>query len=318
MRTAVARVTAEVVHGKTALTELTYRAPARLHAMNTPGTVDVGAAWCMAGEYGGGLLGGDKTELHVRVQAGATLTLSTQGATKVYKTKQDGKVTQQFLHSTVEEGGLFLYTPDPILPYTDARYSQSQRFDIQPGGSVVVVDMCGSGREASGERWAFDSYSSRSMYFTAEPMGDGQNSSGTQHEPELALLLNEAVSLESCSRGRVNWAMDLAGVERNAFGSVVAIGPRAAEIVSKLKQAAAALSVQGGTRVANSVHEAAALFDLPELSGSVCMGVSPIGPEESGMVARLAAESPDDIVRIIHRCAQPLPKPSVCAGAVEV
>jgi len=86
MRTGIAKVSARVTdHGRTALTEMVHRAPARVHPLKTPGAEKAGAAWCMLGEYGGGLLGGDQMAFTALADAGATLTLSTQGATKVVK-----------------------------------------------------------------------------------------------------------------------------------------------------------------------------------------------------------------------------------------
>jgi len=85
LRATVKKSTDNKNNGATVLAEITHQAPARLHPISTADTAKKGSAWCMLGEYGGGLLGGDQTNLDVRVDAGATLTLSTQGATKVLK-----------------------------------------------------------------------------------------------------------------------------------------------------------------------------------------------------------------------------------------
>ena len=73
---------ASINENKTVLTEITHQAPARLHPISTADTSKAGSAWCMLGEYGGGLLGGDTAAIDVNVDHNATLTLSTQGATK--------------------------------------------------------------------------------------------------------------------------------------------------------------------------------------------------------------------------------------------
>jgi len=40
-------------------------------------------------------------------------------------------------------------------------FEQRQRFELSPGASLLLVDGLVSGREARGERWAFDRYLSR-------------------------------------------------------------------------------------------------------------------------------------------------------------
>ena len=63
------------------------------------GVTRAGAAWCVTGEYGAGLVGGDELDLDVAVDRGATLMISSQGSCKVYKSKQDKKRTKQRLRA---------------------------------------------------------------------------------------------------------------------------------------------------------------------------------------------------------------------------
>jgi urease accessory protein len=128
MRRGVARLKADVVYGKTRITELSHRAPSRLHPMQTPGATRVGAAWCAMGEYGGGLLGGDCVDMDVAVGPDATLLLSSQGSTKVFKSRGDGQASRQTLHASVADGGLLVVGFDPVIPFAAAKYEQTQSY----------------------------------------------------------------------------------------------------------------------------------------------------------------------------------------------
>ena len=51
------------------------------------------------------------------MEAGAALLLTTQASTKVYRTKRDGIAATQSLNATVDDGGLLVLAPDPVVPY---------------------------------------------------------------------------------------------------------------------------------------------------------------------------------------------------------
>jgi urease accessory protein len=52
-------------------------------------------------------------------------------------------------------------TPDPVVCFADARYTQLQQYDVASGGGLIVLDWFTSGRHRSGERWAFAHYEAR-------------------------------------------------------------------------------------------------------------------------------------------------------------
>jgi len=113
------------------------------------------AAWIYASSYGGGLVDGDAVAVDVDVAPGASSFVSTQASTKVYRSfRGTGTATD----ARVGEGGLLVLAPDPVVCYAGARYRQSQRFTVDAGASLVLVDWVTSGRRAAGERWEFDEY----------------------------------------------------------------------------------------------------------------------------------------------------------------
>jgi urease accessory protein len=116
------------------------------------------AAWIYTSTYGGGLVDGDHIALHVDVGQDAALFLSTQAATKVYRSAGGTKAN---VYATVAARGLLVAAPDPIVCFAGARYEQTQDFELVDDGSIVLMDSFSSGRRAFGERWAFEEYVSR-------------------------------------------------------------------------------------------------------------------------------------------------------------
>lgn len=100
--------------------------------------------------YGGGLVAGDRVNLHVTVEPNARLALLTQGSTKVYKTL--GLRSSQSLTATVEDAALVLL-PDPVQPFRDSAFEQRQVFQVTPASSLLVLDWVSAGRTARGEKW---------------------------------------------------------------------------------------------------------------------------------------------------------------------
>lgn len=117
-------------------------------------------AWAFMASFGGGLVDGDSLHLEVDVGARATGLLSTQSATKVYRSPRG---CRQELHARVGEEGLLVLLPDPVACFADARYEQLTSVTLAPRASLVLLDAFTCGRAARGERWAFARYVSRTL-----------------------------------------------------------------------------------------------------------------------------------------------------------
>mmetsp|Transcript_19368 Transcript_19368/g.62048 ORF Transcript_19368/g.62048 Transcript_19368/m.62048 type:complete len:287 (-) Transcript_19368:362-1222(-) len=116
---------------------------------------EVGAMWAFALTFGGGLVGGDSVRFDVEVAARASLVLTTQSSTKVYKQRRVGEApTEQIVTAKVARGGLLCVTPHPVTCFRDACFHQAQRFLLEEGASLVYVDWITSGRTAGhNEEW---------------------------------------------------------------------------------------------------------------------------------------------------------------------
>ncbi|MDY7225795.1 urease accessory protein UreD [Hyalangium rubrum] len=117
-------------------------------------------AWAYMASFGGGLVDGDSVHLEVDVGARATGLLSTQSATKVYRSPRG---CRQTLHARVGEEALLVLLPDPVACFANARYDQETSVTLAPGASLVLLDAFTCGRAARGERWAFSRYTARTL-----------------------------------------------------------------------------------------------------------------------------------------------------------
>jgi urease accessory protein len=97
---------------------------------------------------GGGLVNGDSIALDVKVGAGASLVLTTQASTKVFR-----GVATQALSAEVE--GLLVSVPEPVACFRDATYEQDTTLSLGPSASAIAVEGFTSGRAAFGDRWDF-------------------------------------------------------------------------------------------------------------------------------------------------------------------
>jgi len=104
--------------------------------------------------------GGDDVVLEDYVREGANAYLSTQAATKVYRSTASTSVA---LRAAIARDATLIAVPDPVMCFAGSSYRQDQRFELDEAGSLVFVDWLSSGRHATGERWQFRRYESRVM-----------------------------------------------------------------------------------------------------------------------------------------------------------
>lgn len=104
---------------------------------------------------GGGYLDGDTYHMKVSLDEDAELTLTTQSATKVYKTpnKEAYQVTEFYLG----KNSYLEYLPDPLIAYKDARYFQKNIVHMEKGATLLYSDILTPGWSPSGERFSYDS-----------------------------------------------------------------------------------------------------------------------------------------------------------------
>lgn len=111
--------------------------------------------------YGGGLVGGDSINLSIDIRPQARLSLVTQGHTKVFKSATPDIVTRQSMTVRIEDNGALCLLPDPVQPFEDSVYAQTQIFHMEATSSLCLLDWVTQGRTARGEDWSFRKWTGR-------------------------------------------------------------------------------------------------------------------------------------------------------------
>ena len=101
----------------------------------------------------GGLVGGDRLAVDVRVGAAAHACLTTPSATKVYRTT--GEPAVQDVALSLEPGAVCEWIPDHTIPFAGASLRQRITAEVGDGACLILVDAFAAGRVGRGEAWAF-------------------------------------------------------------------------------------------------------------------------------------------------------------------
>jgi urease accessory protein len=149
-----ARLAVRRVGAKTVFAQAFAKSPLRLLTPRNHGE----AAWAFLASFGGGLVDGDRIDVHLDVGAGASALVGTQASTKVYRSPRG---CEQRLEVHAAEEAVVVAIPDPVVCFAGARYKQEIVATLAPGASLLLLDGYTCGRSARGERWQFDRYESR-------------------------------------------------------------------------------------------------------------------------------------------------------------
>lgn len=145
--------------GRCGLETMAYQYPLKLISPQPPPAQKSVLAFVLS--YGGGLVGGDVITLSVRVEQGARLSIVTQGHTKIFKSPSAAVVTSQSMDVRVDRGAALCLLPDPVQPFEDSVYAQTQLFHLHPLASLCLLDWVTQGRKARGEDWSFIKWTGR-------------------------------------------------------------------------------------------------------------------------------------------------------------
>jgi urease accessory protein len=101
-----------------------------------------------------GVFGADCLEQHVRVERGASVSLTSQSALQAHPSP-DGTLARMRTIVEVEASAELRCEWDPLIPFPGARLSQRYDVRLAAGAALYWSDAFMSGREGRGERWAF-------------------------------------------------------------------------------------------------------------------------------------------------------------------
>ncbi|MCH6264996.1 urease accessory protein UreD [Neobacillus citreus] len=150
--TGVLRLGAEAKNGKTIAKDVYFQGAFKV--MRPVYHDDSGQACYYILNPGGGYLDGDRYQMNISLEKQAQLTLTTQSATKIYKTPHSHAYQEAEFH--LKEGSYLEYIPDPLIGYQHARYKQKNVFYIEKGSSLLYSDIITPGWSPDGNRFSYD------------------------------------------------------------------------------------------------------------------------------------------------------------------
>ncbi len=103
---------------------------------------------------GGGYLDGDTYRMKVSLDEGARLTLTTQSATKIYKTPKTGAYQETEIY--LGKDSYLEYLADPLIAYKDARYLQKTSVRMEKGATFLYSDIVTPGWSPEGGHFSYD------------------------------------------------------------------------------------------------------------------------------------------------------------------
>ncbi|TAP41213.1 urease accessory protein UreD [Arthrobacter sp. S39] len=103
---------------------------------------------------GGAYLGADLFVLDVEVADGADLLLTTQSATKIYRTP--GSFAEQRMTLRLGEGARLELMPDQLIAYREASYRQNTHITVRPTSSLVMAEVITPGWSPDGASFRYE------------------------------------------------------------------------------------------------------------------------------------------------------------------
>lgn len=134
-------------------------------------------------------MSGDTVALKIKVGLGSRLCIITQGHTKIFKSASPDVITRQNLDVVIEDGAALCLLPDPVQPFAESVYEQTQIFHLQgAGASLCLLDWVTQGRSARGEDWDLIKWFGRNEIWLAN---------GASDTDKARLLIRDAVKLDA-------------------------------------------------------------------------------------------------------------------------
>ncbi|MFB5630423.1 MAG: urease accessory protein UreD [Nitrosopumilaceae archaeon] len=117
---------------------------------NNPGTAHI---YIMSSACG--ILQDDKITINIKASENSNAFITTQSATKIYKTEQ--KRSNQVINIFVEKNSFLEFLPKQIIPHKLAEFYQKVNIKIDPSSTLIYSENISCGRIAYGEEFDFTS-----------------------------------------------------------------------------------------------------------------------------------------------------------------
>ncbi|MET3719265.1 MULTISPECIES: urease accessory protein UreD [unclassified Arthrobacter] len=118
---------------------------------------------------GGAYLGADLFTVDVEVQAGASLLLTTQSATKIYRTPDS--FAEQRTTLRLGENAQLELAPDQLIAYREATYRQNTHITVRPTSSLIMAEVVTPGWSPDGSSFKYEELRLRNEIHVSGPNG---------------------------------------------------------------------------------------------------------------------------------------------------
>lgn len=116
---------------------------------------------------GGAYFGGDRYTIDITVEPEADLMLTTQSATKVYRTPQGPARQDMIIH--LDAGASLDYLPDQLIVYQDGTYRQNTIIELDPTARLALAEIITPGWSPDGQWFSFQHITMNTeVYLTGE------------------------------------------------------------------------------------------------------------------------------------------------------
>jgi urease accessory protein len=111
----------------------------------------------------GGVFAGDRLHTRLGLEVGATVHVTTQSATKIYR--MEGDYGFQSIEVTLASGSYLELLPDLVIPQAGSRFTQKLDVAVASDAGFFVTEMVAPGRLARGERFEYTTLDFRTRVF---------------------------------------------------------------------------------------------------------------------------------------------------------
>jgi urease accessory protein len=139
--------------GRTHAVRRRFRFPLRMTAPMYLDPARSGMAFVYVQNPTGGVFAGDHLQTRLELEADATVHVTTQAATKVYR--MDEGLGIHMTGVTLAPGSYLELMPDLVIPHAGSRLVQTLDVEIAEGASLFATEMIAPGRLARGERFDY-------------------------------------------------------------------------------------------------------------------------------------------------------------------
>ncbi|WP_436854331.1 urease accessory protein UreD [Staphylococcus caeli] len=102
---------------------------------------------------GGGYLDGDRYSMNFNIDTDAKVILTSQGATKIYKTLNDH--VEQYQTFNINDYGYAEYVGDPIIAFENAKFYQHNQFHLTSTAALFYTDILTPGYSKSDKAFSY-------------------------------------------------------------------------------------------------------------------------------------------------------------------